>query len=390
MARLRKTTPVAPAGGIVGPVRFARRDSDLSSLRPGDVALVQMPELDVRQARALIDRQVQAVLNSAASSSGRIPNQGPSILAAAGVRLIDIADDAIWTQLKSGQTVQIDGGTVLRDGALVATGLELDEAHTRTALAEAESGLATRLDSLTANATDHIQREQAMLLDGAQVPHLRTKVRRRPAVVVSYGYDATNDLASLKRFIRDNDPVLIGAGPGADVLLEAGHTPHLLVGAIENLSDRAIRSSGEVVVTTVTGDVDGPERLERHGKEIVTFVSTGTDDDLAILLADTNEASVIVHVGAPPNLTAFLERPPAEVARMFVARLRAGSKIVDAKSVGQLAPRPTSWWPYALLVLAGVVAVAVAITVTPSGQDWIDRLGDAVGLSGTWIEGTRS
>ncbi|MBC7631250.1 putative cytokinetic ring protein SteA [Aeromicrobium sp.] len=383
----RKTPPPTHAKGIVGTVRFARRDNDVTALREGDIALVERPELDNRQAQALIDKRVRAVLNSSASSSGRVPNTGPQMLSRAGILLIDIEGDSIWTTLKSGERVRVEKGRVFRDDVLVASGLELDESRTAADLAEAESGLATRLDSLAANATDHIQREQAMLLAGAHVPHLRTKVRGRAVVVVSRAYDDAADLRGLRRYIREWDPVLIGAGPGADVLLEAGYKPALVVGAIDTLSDKAIRSAGEIVVTTSSGTVDSPERLERHGKEVVTFVSTGSDDDLAILLADTNDAAVIVHVGAPATLSDFLERAPSEVARMFVARLRAGSKIVDAKSVQHFTSNRIALWPILLVLAAGVLAIVAAVGITPVGQEWFGNLGGQTTDLSHWLKG---
>ncbi|WP_332662396.1 putative cytokinetic ring protein SteA [Aeromicrobium sp.] len=373
--------------GVAGTVRFAQRDGDVASLREDDIAVVDLPELDARQAQALIDRRVRAVLNVAASSSGRVPNVGPQMLSRAGILLIDLAGDDAWSKLKNGESVRIEDGKVFRDEILVVSGTELDETRTSAALADAESGLATRLDSLAANASDHIQREQTMLLDGAHVPRTRTNLRGRAVVVVSRAYDDEADLRGLRRYIRDDDPVLIGAGAGADVLLKAGYVPAVVVGALDHLSDAAIRAAGEVVVTTSSGTVDTPERLERHGKEVVTFVSTGSDDDLAILLADTNEAEVIVHVGAPATLSKFLERPPSEVARMFVARLRAGSKIVDAKAVNHFTSQRFPLWPVMLLLAAGVVAVAVSIAVTPVGNDWFDSLGDQLADLGTWIKG---
>jgi len=388
MATRKHKRPSPPeVTGVVGTVRFAQRDSDVASLREGDIAVVDHPELDARQAQELIERRVRAVLNAAPSSSGRVPNVGPQMLSRAGILLVDIGSAEVWSKLKNGERVRIEDGRVLRDEVLVISGTELDEARTTAALAEAESGLATRLDSLAANATDHIQREQTMLLDGAHVPRIRTKLRGRAVVVVSRAYDDEADLRGLRRYIRDNDPVLIGAGAGADVLLKAGHVPALVIGAMDHLSDAAIRAAGEVVVTTSSGTVDLPERLERHGKEIVTFVSTGADDDLAIVLADTNEAAVIVHVGAPATLSKFLERPPSEVARMFVARLRAGSKIVDAKAVHHFTSQRLALWPVLLLLAAGVAAVAVSIAVTPVGNDWFDSLGDRLADLGTWIKG---
>ncbi len=205
--------------------------------------------------------------------------------------------------------------------------------------------------------------------------------------MVSRAYDDEADLRGLRRYIRDDDPVLIGAGAGADVLLKAGYVPALVIGALDNLSDAAIRAAGEVVVTTSSGLVDTPERLERHGKEIVTFVSTGADDDLAIVLADTNEAAVIVHAGAPATLSKLLERPPTDVARMFVARLRAGAKIVDAKAVNHFTSQRFALWPVLLLLAAGIAAVTVSIAVTPVGNDWFDSLGDRLADLGTWIKG---
>lgn len=388
MAIRKQKTPMSQdASGVVGTVRLARSGRHIAALRAGDVAVVDLPELDAREAQQLIDQRVRAVLNASRSSSGRVPNVGPQMLSRAGILLVDVPSDEIWSKLKNGERVRIEDGRILRQEIVVLTGVELDEARATSDLAQAESSLATKLDSLSANASDHIQREQSMLLAGANVPRLRTKLRGRAVVVVSRAYDDAADLRGLRRYINDSDPILIGAGPGADVLLKAGYEPAIVVGHLDHLSDAAIRAAGEVVVSTASGTVDRPERLERHGKEIVTFVSSGSDDDLAILLADTNEAAVIVHVGAPPTLSTFLERPPADVARMFVARLRAGAKIVDAKAVIHFTSKRHALWPALLLLVAGVVSVAVAIAVTPVGQDWYHSLGGQLADLGTWIKG---
>jgi uncharacterized membrane-anchored protein len=383
----RKTVLPPDAKGLVGTVRLARRDDDLAALGEGEIAVVEQPDLDAPRAQAMIDRRVAAVLNTARSTSGRTPNTGPELLSAAGIVLVDLTSEDVWARLKNGDLVRVEGGQVFRDEVLVAGGLVLDAPRTASDLQAARDGLATRLDSLAANATDHIHREHAMLMSGAQVPRLRTPLRGRAVVVVSRAYDDAADLKHLRRWIRDHDPVLIGAGPGADVLLAAGLTPGVVVGALDNISDAAVKKAGEVVVTTPSGMVDGLERLERHGKEIATFVSTGSDDDLAILLADSNDAAVIVHVGAPSSLAKLMEQPPTEAARMFVARLRAGAKIVDAKAVHHFSSHRNAVWPVLLLLVAGVVAVVVAVGVTPVGQDWLDTVGDRLTDLGSWIKG---
>jgi uncharacterized membrane-anchored protein len=385
--RKRKSPLPSDAEGVVGTVRLVRREKDFSALRAGEIAVVDLPDVDAQQAQTLIDHKPRAVLNIATSSSGRVPNVGPRMLSRAGILLIDLTSDDVWARLKTGEVLRVDNGQVFRDEVLVVSGVELDEDRTSTDLKVASDDLATRLDSLATNAADHIHREHGLLLAGASVPRVRTKLRGRAAVVVSRAFDDEADLKSLRRYIRDNDPVLIGAGAGADVILKAGLKPGIVVGALDNLSDKAIKVSGEVVVTTSSGTVDRPERLERHGKEIVTFVSSGSDDDLAIILADTNDAAVIVHVGGPASLTQFLERPPSDAARMFVARLRAGAKIVDARSVRHFTAQHFPLWPVLLLLVAGIVALAVAVGVTPVGQDWFDSIGDRLSDLRSWIEG---
>lgn len=388
MAIRNRKTPLPPeAKGIVGTVRFARRDKDIAALREGEIAVVDHPDIDSQQAEVLIGRRVRAVVNTSPSSSGRIPNVGPQMLAHAGITLIDVASPDLGERIRTGDVVRIEVGKIFKDEILVAAGSELDQQRTSRDLASAESGLATKLDSLAANASDHIQREHAMLIGGARIPRLRTRLRRRPVVVVSRGHDDIADLRGLRRYIRDSDPVLIGAGAGADLLIDSGYEPQIVIGALDNLSDKAIRAAGEVVVTTASGRVEMPERLEKHGKQVATFVSTGADDDLAILLADTNEASVIIHVGAPADLAQFLDRAPTEAARMFVSRLRAGAKLVDAKAVHHFSTDRMPLWPITLLLVAGVIAVATAVGVTPVGQDWIDSIGSQLGDFGTWIKG---
>jgi len=383
----RKPAP-EPGPGLVGVARFARTDADLSSaLREGDVAIIDVADLDRRHAEVLIERKVRAVVNVSASSTGRFPNLGPRLLAHAGITLVDGVGPDAWTLLRNGGRIRIENGNVYRDEVLAVAGIEHGEERAEAELAASESGLATRLDSLTANASDHLQREQAMLLEGARVPELRTQLAGRGVIVVAHAYDAATDLRSLRRYIVEHDPVLVGAGSGADLLLDAGYTPALVVGSMDNLSDRALKECGEVVITTALGRIENPERLEKHGKEVVQFVATGSDEDLALLLVDTREAAVIVHVGGPPTLVDFLERGPVDVASAFIARLRAGTKIVDAKAVQHFSSNRLALWPLLLLLLCGVAAVAVAVSITPVGGDWFDSLGDTLADFGTWIKG---
>ena len=389
MKTIRKNrTSTGDVAGVTGVARFERDNNRLSRrLRSGDIAVIDHVDLDRTHAEALVERGVRAVINAGTSTSGRYPNLGPQILAHAGIAIVDHVGPEIWTSINSGDTIRLEGAEIYREGALVASGVDLDDSRITSQLATAQSGLATQLGSLAANSAEHLRREQAMLLEGAGVPHLSARLRNRPVVVVSRTYDHESDLAGLKAYIADHDAVLIGAGPGADALLDAGYTPDLVIGALGDLSDRALKASGEVVITSPSGKVEAVERLEKAGANAQTFVAAGSDEDLALVVADSNDASVIVLVGGHRSLVEFLDRGPTEMSSAFLTRLRVGSKLVDAKAVSEFYNNRISAWPVLLLLTLSVLAVVVSVAVTPVGESWFDSLGTHFQDFSNWIQG---
>jgi len=379
------------APGVTGPARIARPGAEVTAgVRAGDVAIIDRTDLDADDAAELVKLKVAAVVNVSPSTTGKFPTVGPELLAEAGIPLVDQVGDGVVTRLRSGDRVRVHEGKIFRDGVLVASGVARDGAQVRADYSEASSDFTTRLDTLAVNASEHLRREHAMLLDGVRVPRLSTRLKGRAVVVVSDSFDAAADLKSLKRFVMDRDPVLIGAGKGADLILAAGYLPDVVVGEVDAFSSTVLDKSRELVVTTPSGQIQNPERLEKHAQDLVTFVADGEDADLAILLADANGASVIVHAGAAPTLTEFLGQSPGLAGPAFVVRLRSAAKLVDAKVVGHLTTGRIAAWPILLLVLSAAVALGVALSLTSAGGDVTGWVSDLVGDLRSWIEGLRS
>lgn len=383
----RKRADAVDAPGVVGPARLARETTDFTAVRAGDVVVIDIADLEAQDAQTLAAREVAAVVNASPSSTGRYPNLGPQVLVNAGIALVDDVGDGIFARLRSGERLRVDGAAVYRGDELVATGVEMTGERISAGLTQASTELSNRLDSVTANASDQLRRERAMLFEGARIPRLVQSVRDRAAIIVADAFDVEADLKGLRRFIRDNDPLLIAVGKGGDRLVDMGLVPHVLIGTDEELPTGAIAKAREVVVVSPSGRIARPERFEQHGTPATVFAATGASQDLAILLADHNDASVIVLAGAPPTLLALLERDTADVGSAFVARLKAGTKVVDAKAVRFFAVQRLSWLVPVLLLLAGVVAVVAAIATTPAGMSWWDDLRDLVGDGVSWIEG---
>jgi uncharacterized membrane-anchored protein len=189
----------------------------------------------------------------------------------------------------------------------------------------------------------------------------------------------------VRPYVRDFKPVLVAVDGGADALLEAGYRPDVIVGDMDSVSDEALRSGAELVVHAYPdGGAPGSGRLEELDLRHEVVRAPGISEDVALLLAYEKGAELIVAVGTHFNLIEFLERDRAGMSSTFVARLKVGEILVDAKGVSRLVGRPVGVWPLVAIIAAGLAAVVVAIAVSPTLRNVIQllfqRLADLLGL----------
>ena len=378
--------------GVSGVARLDRRTKRLiGRLSPGDIAIIDHVDLDRVAAERLIEAGVAAVINAQPSISGRYPNLGPDLLVARGIPLIDNVGNQIFAAVKEGTRVRLEGDTLYAGDQAVATGTEQDAESISAQMAEARSGLATQLEAFAANTMEYMKRERALLLDGVGVPDVRTKFENRHVLVVVRGYNYKEDLASLRHYIREYKPVLVGVDGGADALLEAGYKPHVIVGDMDAASDEVLRSGAEVVVHAYPdGRAPGLARAQDLGLDAVTFPAFGTSEDIALLLADEKGAALIVAVGTHTTLAEFLDKGRGAMASTFLTRLRLGGKLIDAKGVRRLYRSRISSAALLLLVLAMLIAIAAALAVSEGGRSFLDLVNDKWDRFVDWLQGVFS
>jgi uncharacterized membrane-anchored protein len=364
--------------GVSGTARVERRTRVLlPRLRPGDIAVLDHLDMDRATAQALVDCGVAAVLNASPMISGRYPNLGPEVLTGAGIPVLDRVEGT--DTIEDGTAVRIHDEIVYVNETPVAVGREVDGAVIEQEMAEARRGMATQLETFTHNSTEFLRREQGLLLHGLGLPTPATRIEGRPVVVVVPGHEHRAELASIKAFIREQNPVLIGVDRGADALLAAGFRPDVVVLAdavedSERPSAKALRVARDVLVRVERGGRAHTDQLERMGVRPVHLETAATTEDAALLLADAGHASVIVGVGMHATLDEFLDRQRSGLASTYLTRLKVGHLLVDARALptvyaGRVRPRHLL-----LVLLAGLVALAAAIAVTPVGQEWIDPI----------------
>jgi len=383
----RSRLPILP--GVAGPARLDRRTKSLARrLEPGDIAIIDHADLDRVSAEAMIVGQAAAVVNAAPCISGRYPNLGPEVLVEAGIPLVDDVGPEVFERVRDGQAVRLDGDALYVGTELVAKGTVQTAETVAENMASAREGLAEQLRAFVANTMEYLDRDATLLTDGVRVPELATKLEGRHALVVARGYRHHEDLLALRAYIREFKPVMIGVDGGANALLDAGYRPDLIVGDMDSVSDRALRSGAELVVHAyLNGHAPGLPRVQDLGLQSVTCPAAGTSEDVAVLLADGAGATLIVAVGMRFSLVEFLDKGRSGMASAVLTRIRVADKIVDAKGVSRLYQSRISARALILLALAALVTVVVAIAASPVGQTFLDYFGVLLNQLRHWLTG---
>jgi uncharacterized membrane-anchored protein len=369
MKLFTKKRDTEPDGLMAGTARVDKRTKDLTKrLEPGDISVIDHVDLDRIAAEALVVCRPAAVLNAARSTSGRYPNLGPGILLEEGVPLVDDLGPEIMA-IPEGHHLRVEGGAVYDGDTLVAEGVLQTDGTVAASQEEARAGLSVQLEAFAANTMDYLRRERELLLDGVGVPDVKTDIDGRQVLIVVRGYHYKEDLVTLRPYIREYHPILIGVDGGADAILDAGWRPDMIVGDMDSVSDKALTSGAEIVIHAYRdGRAPGKERVDELGVESVVFPATGTSEDIAMLLADDKGAELIVAVGTHATLVEFLDKGRAGMASTFLTRLRVGGKLVDAKGVSRLYRHRISTFHLFMLAMAGLLALVVALVSTAAGQ----------------------
>jgi len=371
---------------FTGAAKLDRRTKNLvRRLGPGDVAVIDHTDLDRVSAEELLESGVRVVVNVAPSQSGRFPNPGPLLLVRAGVRLIDAPGAPIFDQVSEGDLLTVRGASVFRNGDCVAAGRALSADELARSIAEQRGRVTEALEAFADNTLRYLREEGRLLSEGIDFPPLQTRFRDQHALVVARGPGYKRDLRIVRPYIRDFKPVLVGVDGGADALLEAGYKPDVIVGDMDSVSDRALRSRAEKVVHAYTdGAAPGRERIEALDLDYQVVRATGISEDVALLLAYEKGAELIVAVGTHFNLIEFLERNREGMSSTFVTRLKVGEILIDAKGVSRLVSRRVGLMPFVTFALTGLGAVVVAIVASPELRRLIGllsgRIRDLVGL----------
>jgi uncharacterized membrane-anchored protein len=364
LLRRRKNRPV----DVRGTARIDRRTKDLiRRLAPGDIAVIDHPDIDRVAADTLVAAGVGAVVNASPSMSGRYPNGGPIRIVNAGIPLLDGAGPGIMDQIREGDLIEVRDGALWRDGEKLAVGelLAADEIEVR--MEDARRTIGVELQKFARNTLEYIESEALITFEPLELPPLRVKIRGRHVLVVVRGHDYEHDLKSLRPYIREYQPVMIAVDGGADALLALKLHPDVIIGDFDSLSDTAMHCGAQLIHHVhPDGRAPGRENLLAAGVEYDEFVAEGMSEDAALLIAYEAGATLIVAVGTHATMVEFLDKGRRGMASTFLTRLRLGPALVDAKGVSRLYEGRIRRRDMVFLVASAIAAMAIMIYASHS------------------------
>jgi len=324
------------------------------------IAVIDHEDVDRLAARGLIEAKALAVVNAGRTMTGRIPSDAALLLLDAGIPIVEIDPEAM-ERISDGSRL-----TITSAGVHWSDGWSPCRAFTRADWRRLHELAVSRVNDEWARFIDNTlifaERDKKLLLAPLRLDGLTTALAGRHAVVVCRGDGYREDLAALRSYIAAFSPVLIGVDGGADALLELGLRPDMIVGDMDSVSDRALRSGAELIVHGyLSGEAPGLARVRGLGLDAAVLRCAGTSEDLAMLIAFDGRCEQIVSVGSHIHMFDFLEKGRGGMASTWLVRMKVGSKLIDAKGISRLqlspraplAERANQWAAWARSCLTG-------------------------------------
>lgn len=362
--------------GLRAPARADVRTKKLTRrLRHGEIAVIDHNDLDGPAAEALVACKAAAVVNAALSISGRYPNRGPEVLEAAGIPLIDEMGHEVLEQIREGEILVLRGSSLYRGEICLGTGREMTKERRLAELEAARINLDSELNHFVQNTLSYVQEEKGLLFEAAQLPKFRVEMRDRPVVIVVRGEGAREDLATIRGFIRDRRPVLIGVDGGADLLQAQGMTPDVIFGDMDSVTDECLSCGAQLIVHAFPdGTCPGKARLDRLQLKYDVLPGRGTSEDVIMLASYEKGAELLIAVGAHFNLIDFLDKTRSGMSSTFLVRLRVGSRLLDAKGVSRLYHVPYPLAHFSLMIGTALIAVVTVLMLSGEARSFLQLL----------------
>lgn len=309
----------------------ARTKNLVRFLCPGDIAVIRHDDIDEMAAHDLAKIGAKAIINTGKSMTGRFLASGALILLECKLKLIDV--NLPLELFKDNDTITVvDNDIILRNKMYknVCTHINYDYISKMMNLSEENKN--DEVLKFINNTVNHATREMNKLILFTGYPEINTKLKERHVVVVVRNSSSLEEIYALRSYIEKFNPVFIGVDGGADLIINSGYIPDILIGDMDSVSDIGIYKSRELILHAYeNGYCPCLERISRMNVPFKIISVRGTSEDAALMLSYQKDAKLIVLVGGHSCMYDFMSKGRAGMASTFITRTLIGSRLVDCK-----------------------------------------------------------
>ncbi len=324
---------------IEGRIKTGKKTKELVKyLEKKDIALLSHDDIDELAAVSIIDSGVKVVLNTGKSMTGRYEAKGTPLLIHNGIKLFDIALPFDFFRDGDHIIIKDNGDIIVNNNHFYSkVCIMINNEYVDGMLQISKANKSNELKAFIENTLIHAQNEKDMIIINCKYPQINTSLENRHVLVVVRGAGCDNDLAALHNYINYYNPVIVGVDGGADILLNNGYTPDILIGDMDSVSDIGIYKSKEIILHAYAdGSCPCIQRIDKMNLKYKILPMPGTSEDVALLLAYDLGAEQIVLVGGHTSMHDFLEKGRNGMGSTLLTRIKISHKLIDFRGFSSL------------------------------------------------------
>lgn len=323
---------------LQGRIKVGSRTKELVNyLSPEDIAVIRHDDIDEIAAAALAHTGAKAIINTGRTMTGRFDPKGAAVLL---LNKMTVFDTSLHIScFRDNETLTILDGDILYNSYIYKDACSIvNWEYIRKRQSEAEDNEKNEAISFLGNTIEHAAEELGRLVGFSGYPRLDTRLEGRHAVVVVRNSSSLEEMIMLESYIEKYKPVFIGVDGGADIIVNCGFVPDILIGDMDSVSDIGIYKSRELVLHAYRdGYCPCLGRIRPMNIPYKLIDIPGTSEDAALMLAYHKKAEVIVLVGGHSCMKDFMSKGRPGMASTFVTRALIGARLVDCKGLGYVA-----------------------------------------------------
>lgn len=306
-------------------------------LNSNDIAVLNHNDIDELAAYALINSGISIILNTGLCMTGKYNSKGTSILIKNGIKLYEVK--VSYELFNDGDYVCIRDKDLIINKYNIFTNActNVNEAYVRKYTELSNTNANKELINFINNTLSYANEEKDKILFETSYPNINIKIKGRDVLIVVRGSFCESDLMALKSYIEFYKPVIIGVDGGADLLINNGYVPDILIGDMDSVSDLGIYRSKEIILHAYkNGYCPCKDRVDKMNVKYKILSMLGTSEDIAMLMAYDMGAEQIVLLGGHKCMYDFMEKGRKGMGSTLLTRIKIGEKLIDFKGISKI------------------------------------------------------